>query len=104
MEMLDLPALSAVAREHKLVLVTDNTWGSGYIYRPLQLGADVSIVAGTKYVAGHSDVMLGAVVVNDADLAARIEETHYATGYSVSADDVWLALRGVRSLPPRRIG
>ncbi|HLR77423.1 MAG TPA: cystathionine beta-lyase [Burkholderiaceae bacterium] len=101
MEMLDLPALAAVAREHKLVLVTDNTWGSGYIYRPLQLGADVSIVAGTKYVAGHSDVMLGAVVVNDADLAARIEETHYAMGYSVSADDVWLALRGVRTLPLR---
>lgn len=101
MEMLDLPALASFAREHALTLVTDNTWGSGYSCRPLQLGADVSVVAGTKYVAGHSDLMLGAVMVNDQDLAARIEETHYAMGYSVSADDAWLALRGVRTLPLR---
>lgn len=101
MEMLDLPALATFAREHKLILATDNTWGSGYIYQPLALGADVSIVAGTKYVAGHSDLMLGAVMVNDPELAARLDDTHYALGYSVSADDAWLALRGVRTLPLR---
>lgn len=101
MEMLDLPELARFARQHNLVMVADNTWGSGYIYRPLQLGAHVSVVAGTKYVAGHSDLMLGAVMVNDADLAARIDETHYAMGYSISADDAWLALRGVRTLPLR---
>lgn len=101
MEMLDMPALATFAKAHGLILATDNTWGSGYIYRPLALGADVSIVAGTKYVAGHSDLMLGAVMVNDRELAAKIDETHYAMGYSVSADDVWLALRGVRTLPLR---
>ena len=101
MEMLDLPALATFAREHKLILATDNTWGSGYVYQPLALGADVSIVAGTKYVAGHSDLMLGAVMVNDPELAARLDDTHYALGYSVSADDAWLALRGVRTLPLR---
>lgn len=101
MEMLDLPELARFARQHNLVMVADNTWGSGYIYRPLQLGAHVSVVAGTKYVAGHSDLMLGAVMVNDADLAARFDETHYAMGYSISADDAWLALRGVRTLPLR---
>lgn len=101
MEMLDMPALGRFARDHKLVLATDNTWGAGYIYQPLALGADVSIVAGTKYVAGHSDLMLGAVMVNDPELAARLDDTHYALGYSVSADDAWLALRGVRTLPLR---
>lgn len=100
-EMLDLPALAEYAHAHGLVLVVDNTWGSGYIYQPLSLGADVSVVAGTKYVGGHSDLMLGAVVVKDAELARRLEENHYALGMSVSADDAWLALRGVRTLPIR---
>lgn len=100
-EMLDIPALAAFSKQHGLVLATDNTWGSGYIYRPLELGADVSVVAGTKYVGGHSDLMLGAVMVNDPDLITRINDTHYAMGYSISADDAWLALRGVRTLPVR---
>ncbi len=100
-EMLDIPALAAFAKQHHLLLATDNTWGSGYIYRPLDLGADISVVAGTKYVAGHSDLMLGAVMVNDADLIVRMHQTHYAMGYSISADDAWLALRGVRTLPIR---
>lgn len=100
-EMLDMPALAQFAREHKLILVTDNTWGSGYVYRPLDLGADISVVAGTKYVGGHSDLMLGAVMAKDADLIQRINDTHYAMGYSISADDAWLAIRGVRTLPLR---
>jgi Cystathionine beta-lyases/cystathionine gamma-synthases len=100
-EMLDLRALAEYARQHDLLLVVDNTWGSGYIYQPLALGAHVSVVAGTKYVGGHSDLMLGAVVVKDPDLAKRLGDTHYALGISVSADDAWLALRGVRTLPIR---
>ena len=77
-EMLDMPALSKIAQQHGLILATDNTWGSGYIYKPLMLGADVSIVAGTKYIAGHSDVMLGAIIVKDEKIAARIHATQYA--------------------------
>ncbi|HUH88235.1 MAG TPA: cystathionine beta-lyase [Pusillimonas sp.] len=100
-EMLDIPALSAFARKHGLILVTDNTWGAGYVYRPLQLGVDVSVVAGTKYIGGHSDLMLGAVMVNSPELISRINEAHYAMGYVISADDAWLALRGVRTLPLR---
>ena len=100
-EMLDIPALAEFARKHKLILAVDNTWGSGYIYRPLDLGADISIVAGTKYVGGHSDLMLGAVMAKDPALIQRINDTHYAMGYSVSADDAWLAMRGVRTLPIR---
>lgn len=100
-QMLDLPALAEFARRNQLVLATDNTWGSGYIYRPLELGAHVSVIAGTKYVGGHSDLMLGAVVTNDEAVAQRLNRTQYAMGYSVSADDAWLALRGVRTLPIR---
>ncbi|ARP92967.1 cystathionine beta-lyase [Bordetella genomosp. 13] len=100
-QMLDMPALADFARRHGLVLATDNTWGSGYVYRPLQLGAQVSVIAGTKYVGGHSDLMLGAVITNDDQLAKRLSRTQYALGYSVSADDVWLALRGVRTMPIR---
>src|SRR3546814_14095387 len=77
-EMLDIPALADYARKHKLILIADNTWGSGYIYRPLDLGADISVVAGTKYVGGHSDMMLGAVVANDPAISQSINATHYA--------------------------
>jgi len=101
LEMRDLPALAQIARRHGLAFAVDNTWGSGYIYRPLDLGAQLSVIAGTKYVAGHSDLMLGAVVSNDKALAARIDATQYALGNALSADDAWLALRGVRTLPIR---
>lgn len=101
LEMLDVPALAAFAREHGLILVADNTWGTGGVYYPLALGVDVSVVAGTKYVGGHSDLMLGAVMVNDATLARHLDTTHYALGYALSADDAWLAIRGARTLPLR---
>ena len=100
-EMLDMQAIANVAQAHGLILATDNTWGSGYIYRPLALGAHMSVIAGTKYVAGHSDVMLGAVVVNDDRLARLIQNTQYAIGNAISADDAWLALRGVRTMSVR---
>ena len=86
-EMLDMGAMAAFAQRHGLVLATDNTWGSGYIYRPLMLGAQVSVIAGTKYVGGHSDLMLGAVVTNDEEIARKLNRTQYAMGYSISADD-----------------
>lgn len=100
-EMQDMPALARLAHEHGLLLVADNTWGSGYLYRPLELGADVSVVAATKYIGGHSDLMMGAVVVKDAALGARMHATHYALGLTIGADDASLALRGVRTLPVR---
>ena len=84
-----------------MLLAADNTWGSGYIYRPLALGADISVVAGTKYVAGHSDVMLGAVIAKDESVAARLHSAQYAMGNALSADDAWLALRGVKTMAVR---
>lgn len=102
MEMLDLPALTAKAKATNpdIVVATDNTWGT-YIYQPLELGADISIIAGTKYVNGHSDVLIGAVVTNRDDLAQQIHQMQYALGNSVSADDVWLSLRGAKTMAVR---
>ncbi|CAM3809088.1 cystathionine beta-lyase [Pseudomonas sp. S 311-6] len=101
LQMQDLPALAAIGHRHGLLVAADNTWGSGHAYHPLALGADISMIAGTKYVSGHSDLMLGAVVTRDAALGDRISRMQYALGYALSADDAWLALRGLRTLPLR---
>lgn len=100
-EVLDLPKLAAIAQQHDVILAADNTWGSGYLYQPLQLGAQISILAATKYISGHSDVMQGAVVVKDAALASRIARTYDSLGLTISADDAYLSLRGLRTLPVR---
>ncbi|KAF1042678.1 MAG: Cystathionine beta-lyase [Herbaspirillum frisingense] len=100
-EVLDLPALAQLARRRGIVLATDNTWGSGYLYRPLQLGAHISVLAATKYISGHSDVMQGAVVVGDDELAVRIAQASDNLGLAISADDAYLSLRGIRTLPVR---
>lgn len=100
-EVLDLPRLADIARRYGLVLAADNTWGSGYLYQPLRLGAHVSVLASTKYLSGHSDVMQGAVVVSDAALATRIAQASDAFGIAIGADDAYLTLRGVRTLAVR---
>jgi cystathionine beta-lyase len=61
----------------------------------------VSVIAGTKYIGGHADLLLGAVITNNAEIAQKLNRTQYAMGYSISADDAWLALRGVRTMPIR---
>lgn len=101
-EMCDLPALVALAREHgNITVAVDNTWGSGLLYHPLALGADISVVAGTKYLVGHSDVMLGAVTTREATHSHRIADMADLLGHSVSPDDAYLALRGARTLTVR---
>ena len=101
MQMIDVPALASFAASKQLVSIADNTWGSGLIYQPLALGVDISVIAATKYIGGHSDLLMGAVVCKETALAQKINHCQYALGYSVSADDVWLALRGVRTMPIR---
>ncbi|MDR6382422.1 cystathionine beta-lyase [Paraburkholderia caribensis] len=100
-EVVDLPALAAFAREHRIVLAADNTWGAGLLYRPLALGADISVQAITKYLGGHSDLMQGAVSTANPALAGKLRAAHDALGLSVSADDAYLALRGIRTLAVR---
>jgi len=99
-DMMDLPAVAALAKKHDCLLAVDSTWGSGVLYHPLDLGADISILAATKYLGGHSDVMLGAVVCNNTAWPA-IQSAGIGFGQTVGADDAWLVLRGIRSLHAR---
>ena len=100
-EVLDLPAIAAVARAHGIPLAADNTWSGGWFYQPLALGANLSIQAATKYIAGHSDVMQGVVVTDTPELTDKIATAYEALGLTIGADDAYLALRGVRTLPVR---
>ncbi|MCD0503247.1 cystathionine beta-lyase [Bordetella petrii] len=99
-DMLDLPAMARVCRPRGIVLCADNTWGSGLAYQPLALGCDISVVAATKYLGGHSDVMMGAVTASQAYFEA-IENVSINLGQTVSADDAFLVLRGLRTLDLR---
>ncbi|MEG1768875.1 MAG: cystathionine beta-lyase [Comamonas sp.] len=99
-EMCDLPQLAAIAHAHGALLAADNTWGSGCQYRPLALGADISIMAATKYLSGHSDVMMGTVCTTRAAWQPLAERSD-AFGMTVSPDDAWLVLRGMRTLSAR---
>ena len=99
-DIVDLPAIARLAHERGILVVADNTWGSGILYRPLDLGADLSISAATKYMGGHADVMMGIVVANEAAWP-RLHEATVNFGQTVGADDAFLVARGIRSLPLR---
>lgn len=101
-EMIDLKDIAAFAKQHQCVTIADNTWGSGWLYRPLDLGADVSIIAATKYLSGHSDVMMGVAVANKAAWP-RLSKAVINFGQTASPDDAYLVSRGIRSLPARMI-
>ncbi|MBU1386087.1 MAG: cystathionine beta-lyase [Alphaproteobacteria bacterium] len=100
-EMIDIPALAAACHERGVLTVMDNTWGAGLAFRPLAHGVDVSVQAVTKYVGGHSDLLMGSIAVTDPTIARQIAETIEDLGWRVSPDDAWLALRGLRTLPLR---
>lgn len=99
-DMIDLPKIAEHVAHLDLVIVADNTWGSGWLYQPLVLGADISIMATTKYVGGHSDVMMGAAVANKRTWQ-QLQKAVIGLGQTTSPDDAFLALRGLRSMPMR---
>ena len=99
-EMCDLPKLAALTHARGALLAADNTWGSGVQYRPLELGADISTMAATKYLSGHSDVMMGTVATT-REAWQPLNERCDAFGMTVSPDDAWLVLRGMRTLSAR---
>ena len=100
MEVQDVPAICAVAKSHNIVTILDNTWASPILCQPFELGVDISIQAATKYICGHSDVMLGTASAN-ARHWPQLREHSYLLGYCASADDVYLAARGLRTLGVR---
>ncbi|MDR1935431.1 MAG: cystathionine beta-lyase [Candidatus Accumulibacter sp.] len=99
-EIADLPALARLAHARGILLAADNTWGAGYLYQPLALGADIVVSAPTKYLSGHSDVVMGAVTTT-RDAWEPINRSLDAHGMTVSPDDAWLILRGSRTLAAR---
>lgn len=99
-EMQDVPALAAIARQKGVISLVDNTWASPYFFRPLDHGVDMSIQAGTKYIGGHSDIMFGTVSANEATWPA-LRDSVRALGLCVGPDDMFLALRGLRTLGVR---
>lgn len=99
-EIQDVPALVAVAKARGIPTAIDNTWATGYLFDAFAHGVDVSINAATKYVAGHSDVVLGAIVSTE-QYFPKLRKTVAELGYSASPDDCWLALRGLRTLGVR---
>ncbi|KAA8561911.1 Cystathionine beta-lyase [Pseudomonas extremaustralis] len=99
-ELGDLPAIAALCKPRDILLAVDNTWGSGYLYRPLALGADISIMALTKYLCGHSDVVMGSVCTRQ-DVWQPLASMSDTVGIAVSPDDAYLVLRGARTLAAR---
>lgn len=99
-EVQDVPGLAAVAHAKGAKVLMDNTWGI-HFFQPFKHGVDVSIQALTKYVVGHSDVLLGSITVNTDEDWARVRGTASILGQYASPDDCWLALRGVRTMAVR---
>ncbi len=100
-EMQDVAAIAAAARERGILTVMDNTWGAGWLFRPLSHGVDVSCQALTKYVGGHSDVFMGSAAARDPQILKQLDAAMHEVGWSVSPEDAYLMLRGLRTLPTR---
>ena len=100
MEVQDVPAICAAAKARGIATLLDNTWATPLFFPALGAGVDLSILAGTKYVGGHSDVMLGSVTAN-ARWFSKLERTSWDLGQSVSPDDAWLCSRGLRTMGVR---
>jgi len=100
-DMTDIPAVSAVAHEHGILVVADNTWATPLLIDSPALGIDISVHSGTKYIGGHSDVAVGTLSLDDDDLHQKLKWTALLFGYGLSPDDAYLALRGLRTLSVR---
>ena len=100
MEVQDVPGLCATARKHGVVTVLDNTWATPLLFPALAAGVDISILAVTKYVGGHADLLLGSATAT-AEHYDRLQTISWDLGNNVSADDAWLASRGLRTMGVR---
>lgn len=100
LEVQDVPAICAVAKANNIITILDNTWASPILCRPFEMGIDISLQAATKYIVGHSDVMLGTATANEK-YWPQLREHSYLLGYCASPDDAYTALRGLRTLSLR---
>ena len=101
MKIVDLRQLTGLARMNRLLTIVDNTFLTPYLQRPLELGADIVIHSGSKYLAGHNDVVCGLAVAGKAELAERIGFLQNALGAILGPQDSWLLLRGLKTLALR---
>lgn len=101
MNIIDIKAVSVLAKKHGILLAVDNTFATPYLQVPLDLGADIVMHSATKYLGGHSDVIVGALVVNDKELADRLYFIQNASGAVCGPMDSFLVLRGIKTLHVR---
>lgn len=98
MNIIDIKAAAQIAKKHQLLLAVDNTFATPYLQQPLDLGADIVMHSVTKYLGGHSDLVMGALIVKDKDLADRLYFIQNASGAVCGPQDAFLALRGIKTL------
>ena len=101
MNIIDIKSIAALAKKHHVLLAVDNTFASPYLQQPLDLGADIVMHSATKYIGGHSDVVLGALVVKDEKLARELYFIQNASGAICGPMDSFLVLRGIKTLHVR---
>lgn len=101
MNIIDIEAVSAIAKKHQLLLAVDNTFATPYLQQPINLGADIVMHSATKYLGGHSDVVMGALVVKDKALADQLYFIQNASGAVCGPMDSFLVLRGIKTLHVR---
>lgn len=101
MNIIDIVAVSEIAKKYKVLLAVDNTFATPYLQRPLDLGADIVMHSATKYLGGHSDVVMGALIVKDKDLADKLYFIQNASGAVCGPMDSFLVLRGIKTLALR---
>lgn len=101
LQVSDLAALAAIAREHHLLAITDNTFMTPHFQRPLELGFDIVLHSATKFIGGHSDLIAGLAVARETDVGRRLRAIQNAFGAILGPHDAWLVLRGLRTLAVR---
>jgi len=101
MNIIDIKAVSSIAKNNNILLAVDNTFATPYLQQPLNLGADIVMHSATKYLGGHSDVVLGGLIVNDKDLADKLYFIQNASGAICGPQDSFLVLRGIKTLHVR---
>ncbi|WP_457617499.1 cystathionine gamma-synthase [Lutibacter sp.] len=101
MNIIDIEAVSKIAKKHQVLLAVDNTFATPYLQTPLDLGADIVMHSATKYLGGHSDVVMGALIVNDKELANKLYFIQNSCGAVCGPMDSFLVLRGIKTLHVR---